>query len=58
MKFDTAHLIVALSRGAVEWLFDPRTRRHVLRSRCGLLYEARAVSGRFCLVRISSALTA
>ena len=40
MKFTTFHLITALSRKAVTWLWDPRIRAHVLESRAGKLYRA------------------
>lgn len=37
----TMRLVTALSRGAVQWLYDPRTRRAVLKARSGRLYSAR-----------------
>jgi len=40
MKFTTFHLVTALSRNALEWLYDPRIRAHVLESRAGRLYRA------------------
>lgn len=50
--FNAARLVLAITRGAVEWLYNPRTHRHILRSRAGQTYDVRPTEGSIRLVRI------
>jgi hypothetical protein len=50
--FNAARLVLALARGAVEWLYNPRTHRHILRSRAGREYDVRPANGNIQLVRL------
>ena len=39
--FNAARLVLAISRGAVEWLYNPQSHRHFLRARSGKSYAVR-----------------
>lgn len=51
--FNSARLVRSLARGAVEWLYNPRTHRHILRSRTGIEYAVRpTVTGTVQLIKL------
>lgn len=40
-RFTLARLVLAISREAVAWWYDPHRRRYLLRARSGRIYAAR-----------------